>query len=152
MSCRPPHAPQSRPPDAAVSTTRLRRPAATAFARHRLRPASSIALLCRSPVAPGRYVQPCIYWTLVVEWDRDKAEANRSKHGVDFADAATVLSDDFALTRRDDNPAEERFATVGMDALGRVLVVIFTWRGEEMRLISARRATASERKQYEKNR
>ena len=88
----------------------------------------------------------------MVEWDRDKAEANRSKHGVDFADAATVLSDDFALTRRDDNPAEERFATVGMDALCRVLVVIFTWRGEEMRLISARRATASERKQYEKNR
>jgi uncharacterized DUF497 family protein len=88
----------------------------------------------------------------VVEWDRDKAEANRSKHGVDFADAATVLSDDFALTRRDDSPAEERFATVGMDASGRVLVVIFTWRGEEMRLISARRATASERKQYEKNR
>jgi hypothetical protein len=89
---------------------------------------------------------------LVVEWDRDKAEANRSKHGVDFADAATVLSDDFALTRRDEDAAEERFITMGMDALGRVLVVIFTWRGEEIRLISARRATASERKQYEKNR
>jgi uncharacterized DUF497 family protein len=88
----------------------------------------------------------------VVEWDRDKAEANLFKHGIDFADAATVLSDDFALTRRDDNPAEERFATMGMDALGRVLVVIFTWRGEAIRLISARRATASERKQYEKNR
>jgi len=89
---------------------------------------------------------------LVVEWDRDKAEANRSKHGVDFADAATVLSDDFALTRRDEDPAEERFVTMGMDALGRVLVVVFTWRGEEIRLISARRATASERKQYEKSR
>jgi len=89
---------------------------------------------------------------LVVEWDRDKAEANRSKHGVDFADAATVLSDDFALTRRDEDPAEERFVTMGMDALGRELVVIFTWRGDEIRLISARRATASERKQYEKSR
>lgn len=88
----------------------------------------------------------------MVEWGRDKAEANRSIHGVDFADAAAVLSDDFALTRRDESPAEERFATVGMDALGRVPVVIFTWRGEEIRLISARRATASEPKEYEKNR
>ena len=88
----------------------------------------------------------------MVEWDRDKAEANRSKHGVDFADAATVLSDDLALTRRDEHPNEERFVTLGMDALGRVLVVVFTWRDEEIRLISARRATPSERKQYEKSR
>lgn len=87
----------------------------------------------------------------MVEWDRDKAEANRSKRGVDFSDAATVLSDDFALTRRDEDPAEERFVTMRMDALGRVLVVGFVWRGEESRLISARRATAPERKQYERN-
>ncbi len=90
--------------------------------------------------------------TVGFEWDPAKAESNLERHGVDFADAATVLSDDSALTRRDDNPAEERCATVGMDVLGRVLVVIFTWRGEEIRLISARRATASERKQYEKSR
>ncbi len=92
------------------------------------------------------------YTDVMVEWDRDKAEANRSKHGVDFSDAATVLSDDFALTRRDEDPVEERFVTMGMDALGRVLVVVFAWRGEDIRLISARRATASERKQYERNR
>lgn len=88
----------------------------------------------------------------VVEWDRDKAATNRSKHGVDFADAATVLSDEFALTRSDDASDERRFVTLGLDALGRLLVVVFTWRGDEIRLISARRATASERKQYGRGR
>lgn len=88
----------------------------------------------------------------VVEWDQAKAEANRAKHGIDFADAATVLTDDLALTRSDDNPDEERFVTLGMDALGRLLVVAYTWHGEVVRLISARRATASERRQYERRR
>jgi len=90
--------------------------------------------------------------TAVVEWDREKAEANRVKHGVDFADAATVLTDDLALTRPDDNPDEERFVTLGMDALGRVLVVAYAWYGDEIRLISARKATPSERRQYERRR
>lgn len=88
----------------------------------------------------------------VVEWDREKAEANRVKHGVDFADAATVLTDDLALTRPDDNPDEERFVTLGMDALGRVLVVAYAWHEDELRLISARKATPSERRQYERRR
>jgi uncharacterized DUF497 family protein len=88
----------------------------------------------------------------MVEWDRDKADSNRSRHGVDFADAATALTDDFALTRRDEDPDEDRFITMGMDAMGRILVVVFTWRDDEVRLISARRANPSERKQYEKNR
>ncbi len=88
----------------------------------------------------------------VVEWDREKAEANRVKHGVDFADAATVLADDLALTRPDDNPDEERFVTLGTDALGRVLVVAYAWHDDEVRLISARKATPSERRQYEKRR
>lgn len=88
----------------------------------------------------------------VVQWDRQKADANRAKHGVDFADAATVLTDNLALTRPDDNPEEERFVTLGMDALGRVLVVAYTWHGDEIRLISARRATPSERRQYERRR
>ena len=87
-----------------------------------------------------------------MEWDREKAEANRVKHGVDFGDAATVLADDLALTRPDDSPDEERFVTLGMDALGRVLVVAYTWRDDEVRLISARKATPSERRQYEKRR
>jgi len=88
----------------------------------------------------------------MVEWDRDKADSNRSRHGVDFADAATALTDDLALTRRDEDPDEDRSITMGMDAMGRILVVVFTWRDDEVRLISARRANPSERKQYEKNR
>ncbi len=78
-----------------------------------------------------------------------KAAANFAKHKVDFADAATVLADDMAITIRDDTPEEERFVTVGMDALGRVLVVIYTWREDRIRLISARKATPRERRSYE---
>ena len=83
------------------------------------------------------------------EWDPDKAAANLTKHGVDFADAATVLYDDQALTIRDDKSGEERYVTVGMYALARILVVVYTWREDRPRLISARRATPQEREQYE---
>ncbi|MEW6532565.1 MAG: BrnT family toxin [Thermodesulfobacteriota bacterium] len=83
------------------------------------------------------------------EWDRDKADKNVRKHDVDFADAVTALEDDNALTVEDQDPEEERFITVGMDALGRLLVVTYTWRGEHVRLISARKATRRERNQYE---
>jgi uncharacterized DUF497 family protein len=86
-----------------------------------------------------------------VEWDSRKAAANLRKHGVDFADAATVLNDELSLTISDDESDEERFVTVGMDALGRVLLVVYTWRGERPRLISARKATPRERRQYEAN-
>lgn len=84
-----------------------------------------------------------------VEWEPRKAAANVKKHGVDFADAATVLYDERAITIRDDDEDEERYVTTGMDALGRVLVVVYTWRGDRPRLISARPATAHERRQYE---
>ena len=73
------------------------------------------------------------------EWDPQKAAANFKKHGVDFADAATVLTDDSAVTILDDGSVEERHATIGVDALGRVLVVIYAWRGDRIRLISAAR-------------
>lgn len=82
------------------------------------------------------------------EWDAVKAAANKAKHGVDFADAVTVLHDDLALTVPDDYPTEKRFVTIGMDALGRILIVVYTWRKERVRLISARHATKSETKQY----
>jgi len=82
------------------------------------------------------------------EWDSRKAEANLRKHKVDFADAISVFSDDMALTIPDDAGAEARFVTLGSDAFGRVLVVIYTWRGDRIRVISARRATAREREQY----
>jgi len=82
------------------------------------------------------------------EWDPRKAAANLRKHGVDFADAATVLHDEFAVTVLDDDSGEERFVTIGTDAVGRVLVVVFTWRGRRVRLISARPATVGERRRY----
>ena len=83
------------------------------------------------------------------EWDSEKAATNLKKHGVDFADAALTLYDPLALTILDENQQEERFITVGMDALGRILVVVYAWRGERIRIISARLATPRERRQYE---
>ena len=83
------------------------------------------------------------------EWDPNKAKLNYRKHGVAFADAVTVFSDDLALTVKDDNPDEERFVTMGMDALGRVLVVVYTWRGNRIRPIMARKAMKSESEEYE---
>lgn len=84
------------------------------------------------------------------EWDLRKASANRRKHGVDFADAAAVFEDEQALTVRDEISAvdEPRFLTLGRDTLGRLLVVAYTWRGERIRVASARRATAAERRQH----
>lgn len=84
------------------------------------------------------------------EWDKAKARSNRKKHGTSFADAVVVLEDEQAITVPDDNPNEERFITIGMDAFGQVLVVVYTWRGEEtIRIVSARKATRAERQQYE---
>ena len=87
----------------------------------------------------------------VVEWDADKAAAKLRKHGLDFADAATVLEDEAALTMTDDDPDEERWVTLGMDTLRRILVVVSTWRDDQAQLISARK-TRSERRHYESKR
>jgi uncharacterized protein len=86
---------------------------------------------------------------VIYQWDRNKAEANRQKHGIRFADAVAVFSDDFAITVEDEFGEEERFAIIGRDAYGRVLVVVFTHRGDEIRIISARKATGAERREYE---
>ncbi|PYT53161.1 MAG: hypothetical protein DMG43_09745 [Acidobacteria bacterium] len=84
------------------------------------------------------------------EWDPAKARANLAKHGIRFADAIAVLEHERALTIRDPfSEHEERWITLGSDAMGRVLVVVYSWRGGNARLISARRATRRERKQYE---
>ncbi len=85
------------------------------------------------------------------QWDKNKAVANFRKHGIDFADSVFVFSDDMAITVADERFDEERFVTIGMDAMGRTLVVIYTWRGDEIRLISARLATRKERKQYQED-
>jgi uncharacterized DUF497 family protein len=86
-----------------------------------------------------------------VTWDPQKAESNFRKHGVRFSDAETVLFDPLALTLSYQNvDGEQRFVTVGSDAIGRIIVTVYTYRGGTIRLISARKATATERKQYEK--
>lgn len=82
------------------------------------------------------------------EWDPKKAARNLRKHGVDFADAVTALEDELALTIDDDYPHEQRFVAIGTNALGRVLVVAYSFRGETIRIISAREATPHERRQY----
>ncbi len=83
------------------------------------------------------------------EWNDEKAASNVHKHRIDFADAVSVFADDAAITIVDEHPDEERFITIGIDAFGRILVVVYTWRGDHIRLISARKATRHERKQYE---
>ena len=87
------------------------------------------------------------------QWDPEKAASNLEKHGVDFADAVGVFEDEWALTIKDEVvEGEQRFATLGTDFLERVLVVVYTHRGGEIRLISARRATRKERRTYEQKR
>jgi uncharacterized protein len=88
---------------------------------------------------------------MAVAWDPEKARQNLRKHGVRFADAILVLEDPYAITISDpeSEPSEMRWVTLGADAQGRVLVVVYTYRGEDVRLISARLAEPHERKEYE---
>ena len=84
-----------------------------------------------------------------IEFDPAKARANFAKHKVSFAHAEQALRDPFAVTIEDpDAQGERRFVTLGMDALGRILVVIHTPRGDCIRLISARKTSRSEMAQY----
>jgi uncharacterized DUF497 family protein len=85
------------------------------------------------------------------QWDKNKAASNLQKHGIEFADAVAVFSDDLTITIPDNRFDEDRFVAIGMDAFGRILVVVFTCRGEDIRLISARLAERHERKQYEED-
>ena len=76
------------------------------------------------------------------QYDPDKAAVNLKKHGVSFADAEGVLEDPFALTVPDpDAEGEERFITIGLGNAGELLVVVYTERDGEYRIISARRPT-----------
>ncbi len=83
------------------------------------------------------------------EWDKSKAKTNKSKHGIAFADIFAVFDDPNAITVEDLSKNEERYFTIGMDAFGRILVVVYTWRVDRIRIISARKAVRSEVKQYE---
>ena len=84
-----------------------------------------------------------------IVWDPEKAESNVKKHGVRFHDVEPVLYDPVAVTVEDERAhGEQRFVTIGVDGLGRILVVVFTWRKDRIRIISARKATPRERKEY----
>ncbi len=85
------------------------------------------------------------------EWDERKAAVNSGKHGVSFHEAATVFGDQLALTFADPDHSdqEDRFITFGLSESGRLLLVSHTDRGHKVRIISARLATARERKIYE---
>jgi hypothetical protein len=84
------------------------------------------------------------------QYDPAKAAANLSKHGVAFADAEGVLEDPLALTVPDPGAeGEPRFVSIGMGSAGELLVVVYTERGAEYRIISARRPTRKERESYE---
>jgi len=85
------------------------------------------------------------------QWDYRKAASNLKKHGIDFADAVGVFEDERALTVKEHYVAnEQRFVTIGMDFLGREVVVVYTYRHNDIRLISARTATKREREAYER--
>jgi len=71
------------------------------------------------------------------EWDKSKAINNQLKHGVSFADTFAVFEDPNAVTLDDSSTNEQRHITIGMDGFGRILVVIYTWRDDNIRIISA---------------
>lgn len=84
-----------------------------------------------------------------IEFDPAKARENLKKHGINFADAEQVLRDSNALYWEDtSSDAEQRHLALGMDALGRILVVVYTYRGENIRMIAAWKANAKQRRQY----
>lgn len=81
-------------------------------------------------------------------WDAGKEEANRRKHDVAFADAIGIFTDAGAIIIEAESSEEVRFIALGVDLLARVVVVVYTIRGEHIRLISARKATRRERVRY----
>lgn len=90
---------------------------------------------------------------LIFEWNEKKAEHNIRKHGVSFEEAVTVFGDRYSITIYDPlhSKDEDRFVILGMSNKNRILVVVHTDRSDRIRIISARKATKKERKQYESN-
>ena len=88
---------------------------------------------------------------LEFEWDPAKAELNLKEHGVSFDEATTVFRDALSITIADPDHSgsEDRFIDLGMSHRGRLIVVSYTERKHKIRIISARRATRTERKSYE---
>ena len=84
------------------------------------------------------------------QWDEVKAKANARKHRIRFADAVGVFEDEGSLSREDaESEGERRYVATGLDFLGRAVTVVYAYRPNAIRLISARKATKNERKAYE---
>ena len=85
------------------------------------------------------------------QWDEEKAKSNLKKHGVSFEEGATIFNDPMIATILDPDHSkdEERFISIGMSLIRRLLTVIHTYRKDRLRLISARKATKAEKKNYE---
>jgi uncharacterized protein len=83
------------------------------------------------------------------EWDPEKAASNFRKHRVRFAEARTIFKDSRLLTIFDETSDEERYIAIGHGSGGKILLAVYTVRGENLRLISARKATPRERREYE---
>lgn len=88
---------------------------------------------------------------LIFEWDEAKDLSNQKKHGISFDEAKTVFSDPRSITIADEmhSDEEDRYIDIGVSLRGRVIVVCYTERGSNIRIISCRKATKSERKAYE---
>jgi uncharacterized protein len=92
-----------------------------------------------------------LFAVMRITWDPNKAETNLRKHGICFSDAEMVLYDPFAMSLDEQIvETEQRFVTIGADAVGRIIAVVYSYRADTIRLISARKTTPKERKQYEK--
>lgn len=89
---------------------------------------------------------------LTFEWDETKSNRNLKKHGVDFEEAKTIFNDPFTITINDpDHSVEEnRYLDIGLSSKGRMLIVWYTERNDNIRIIGSRKAIRSERKMYEK--
>lgn len=90
---------------------------------------------------------------LIFEWDPSKAKKNIRIHGVSFDEASTAFKDTLSLTIYDPlhSDKENRFVLIGTSYKNRLLVVVHTEREDKIRIISARKSTKNERKQYEEN-
>jgi uncharacterized DUF497 family protein len=88
---------------------------------------------------------------IIFEWDEEKAIANLFKHSVSFDEASTIFADNFSITIYDElhSDYEDRYITIGNSISNRLLIVVHAEREDRIRIISARIATANERRQYE---
>jgi len=125
---------------------------------NKLLPATSLRLPAAKEIAKlgpildelHRIAQVYTSFPMKIEWDRSKRLANLPKHGVDLSDAVGVLEDMRAITVEDTHHEEQRFKTLGIDYLRRLLVVAYAHSGTDaIRIISAHKATKRERQQYE---